>query len=127
MSYEAQDLIIRFLMHDPEERSGASGSAEVKAHPFFRGVNWDSLALQKAAFVPQPDSGDDMSYFISWFNQMSSGMPDDQNCSNSDSGTQESYSNSGVEVPYYLNEATGWGLEISSLKKQLRLPSPKAS
>ncbi|KAL4610656.1 hypothetical protein ACB092_08G066000 [Castanea dentata] len=98
MSYEAQDLINRFLMHDPEERSGANGSAEVKAHPFFRGVNWDSLALQKAAFVPQPDSADDTSYFISRFNQMSSGMPDDQNCSNSDSDTQESYSNSGVEM-----------------------------
>lgn len=92
MSYEAQDLINRFLMHDPEERLGANGSAEVKAHSFFRGVNWDSLALQKAAFVPQPDSADDTSYFISRFNQMSSGS------SNSDSDIQESYSNSGVEM-----------------------------
>ena len=23
------------------------------------------------------------------------------------------------QVPYYLDEATGWGLEVSSLKKQL--------
>lgn len=102
MSYEAQDLINRFLMHGPEERLGANGSAEVKAHPFFGGVNWDSLALQKAAFVPQPDSADDTSYFISRFNQMSSGMPDDQNCSNSDSDTQDSCSNSGDEVDILL-------------------------
>lgn len=98
MSYEAQDLINRFLMHEPEQRLGANGSAEVKAHPFFRGVNWDNLALQKAAFVPQPDSVDDTSYFISRFTQFSSGMPDDQDCSNSDSDTEESYSNSGVEM-----------------------------
>lgn len=24
-----------------------------------------------------------------------------------------------LQVPYYLDEATGWGLEISELKKQL--------
>lgn len=24
-----------------------------------------------------------------------------------------------MQVPYYLDEATGWGLEISELKKQL--------
>lgn len=52
--------------------------------------------------MPQPDSADDTSYFISRFNQMSSGMPDDQNCSNSDSDTQESCSNSGDEVDILL-------------------------
>ena len=25
----------------------------------------------------------------------------------------------GLQVPYYLDEASGWGLEISDLKKQL--------
>jgi hypothetical protein len=52
--------------------------------------------------VPQPDSVDDTSYFISRFTQFSSGMPDDQDCSNSDSDTEESYSNSGVEVDMLL-------------------------
>ncbi|XP_062160293.1 probable serine/threonine protein kinase IRE4 isoform X2 [Alnus glutinosa] len=98
MSYEAQDFIYRFLIHDPEQRLGANGSVEVKAHPFFRGVNWDNLALQKAAFVPQPDSADDTSYFISRFTQISGGMLDDRKCSNSDSDTQESSSNSGAEM-----------------------------
>lgn len=98
MSYEAQDLIHRFLFHDPELRLGANGSEEVKVHPFFRGVNWDNLAMQKAAFVPQPDSVDDTSYFISRFSQISGGVLDDGKCSNSDSDSGESSSNSGAEV-----------------------------
>jgi hypothetical protein len=48
--------------------------------------------------VPQPDSADDTSYFISRFAQISGGMLDDRKCSNSDSDTQESSSNSGAEV-----------------------------
>ncbi|CAK9142824.1 unnamed protein product [Ilex paraguariensis] len=95
MSYEAKDLIDRFLIHDPNQRVGAKGSSEVKAHPFFRGVNWDNFALRKAAFVPHPDSVDDTSYFVSRY----SGMPDDDDddSSNSASDTTELYSNSGLE------------------------------
>jgi hypothetical protein len=48
--------------------------------------------------VPQPDSADDTSYFISRFTQISGGMLYDRKCSNSDSDTQESSSNSGAEV-----------------------------
>ncbi|GKV29885.1 hypothetical protein SLEP1_g38763 [Rubroshorea leprosula] len=96
MSYEAQDLINRFLIHDPNERLGANGSAEVKAHAFFEGVNWDSLAMQKAVFVPNPDSADDTSYFVSRFNHIS-GIPEDHNGSYSNSDACTSDSNSEVE------------------------------
>ncbi|KAG0621533.1 hypothetical protein M758_3G027100 [Ceratodon purpureus] len=65
MSYEAQDLIDRLLTEDPNERLGAKGAAEVKAHPFFKDINWDTLARQKAAFIPSPDSAHDTSYFAS--------------------------------------------------------------
>ncbi|XP_022768935.1 probable serine/threonine protein kinase IRE4 isoform X9 [Durio zibethinus] len=98
MSYEAQDLINRFLIHDPNQRLGANGSTEVKVHPFFNGVNWDSLALQKAAFIPHPDSADDTSYFVSRFPQISSGIPDENDCSSSDTETCESNSNGGLEM-----------------------------
>lgn len=30
-----------------------------------------------------------------------------------------------IQVPYYLDEATGWGLEISELSKQLELARSK--
>ncbi|XP_077224129.1 protein kinase superfamily protein [Tasmannia lanceolata] len=98
MSYEAQDLINRFLNHDPEERLGANGASEVKAHPFFKGINWDTLSLQKAAFVPNPESVDDTSYFISRFSQTSCGLPEDQNFSECASDTTDSDSNTGLEA-----------------------------
>ncbi|KAK9271012.1 hypothetical protein L1049_026600 [Liquidambar formosana] len=97
MSYEAQDLIERFLIHDPEQRLGANGSSEVKAHLFFKGVNWDTLALQKAAFVPHPDGADDTSYFVSRY-QTPSAMPDDHNCSDSASDATDLFSDSGLET-----------------------------
>nr|PNR28567.1 hypothetical protein PHYPA_029159 [Physcomitrium patens] len=65
MSYEAQDLIDRLLTEDPTERLGANGAAEVKAHPFFKDINWETLARQKAAFIPSPDGAHDTSYFSS--------------------------------------------------------------
>nr|GMD14226.1 acyltransferase-like protein At1g54570, chloroplastic isoform X1 [Ipomoea batatas] len=39
------------LTEDPHQRLGAKGATEVKQHPFFRNINWDTLARQKAAFV----------------------------------------------------------------------------
>lgn len=65
MSSEAQDLIDKLLTEDPNQRLGAKGASEVKAHPFFRDINWDTLARQKAAFVPASESADDTSYFTS--------------------------------------------------------------
>uniref|UniRef100_A0A2P2JRE8 non-specific serine/threonine protein kinase n=1 Tax=Rhizophora mucronata TaxID=61149 RepID=A0A2P2JRE8_RHIMU len=47
MSFDAQDLINRLLILDPDQRLGSKGSVEVKAHPFFRGIDWNNLALQK--------------------------------------------------------------------------------
>lgn len=67
MSVEAQDLIDRLLTEDPNQRLGARGASEVKQHPFFRDINWDTLARQKAAFVPASESALDTSYFTSRF------------------------------------------------------------
>ncbi|XP_055827518.1 probable serine/threonine protein kinase IREH1 isoform X2 [Solanum dulcamara] len=47
MSPEAYDLIDRLLIEDPNQRLGAGGASEVKQHPFFRDINWDTLARQK--------------------------------------------------------------------------------
>ena len=37
--------------------------AQVKLHPWFHGLDWASLARQKAAFVPMLDDAYDTSYF----------------------------------------------------------------
>ncbi|BFG33212.1 hypothetical protein CerSpe_194860 [Prunus speciosa] len=65
MSPEARDLIDQLLTEDPNQRLGARGASEVKQHPFFKDINWDTLARQKAAFVPTSESALDTSYFTS--------------------------------------------------------------
>ncbi|KAG9159679.1 hypothetical protein Leryth_017417 [Lithospermum erythrorhizon] len=64
MSLEAYDLIDKLLSDNPVQRLGATGSGEVKRHPFFQDINWDTLARQKAAFIPAADTLD-TSYFMS--------------------------------------------------------------
>ncbi|GAB2224875.1 hypothetical protein Droror1_Dr00005653 [Drosera rotundifolia] len=96
MSLEAQDLINRFLEHDPCERLGAKGTSEVKEHQFFKGIEWDTLSLQKAAFVPQPEGQDDSSYFVSRWDQ-SSKLSDDQ-ISIGGSNTSSSCSDIGAKI-----------------------------
>lgn len=53
------------LQQSPRERLGTGGSHEVKDHPYFYGVNWNSLLRQKAEFVPQLSNEEDTSYFDS--------------------------------------------------------------
>ena len=63
---EAKDLITALLRQNPRERlgtGGAGGADEVKSHPFFSGLDWNSLLRQKAGFVPQLDDENDTSYF----------------------------------------------------------------
>ena len=48
---EASDLIKR-LCCDPPERLGSRGTDEVKAHPFFQGIDWVNLRKQDASYVP---------------------------------------------------------------------------
>ncbi|XP_060080683.1 ribosomal protein S6 kinase delta-1-like [Ylistrum balloti] len=45
MSTEARGLLQQLLCYNPRERLGAgiNGAEEIKAHPFFSGVNWNSL------------------------------------------------------------------------------------
>jgi len=63
------------LTEDPHQRLGANGASEVKRHPFFKDISWDTLARQKAAFVPSSDSAFDTSYFTSRY----SWNPSDEN------------------------------------------------
>ena len=49
MSGELKDLLRQLLQRDPSVRLGTQGGAEeVKAHPFFRNVDWALLRWAKA-------------------------------------------------------------------------------
>jgi len=62
ISYEAQDLIEK-LVCDRNARLGNNGADEIKQHPFFRGVNWESIRSSAAPFVPTLKSPTDTSNF----------------------------------------------------------------
>ncbi|GMH19702.1 hypothetical protein Nepgr_021543 [Nepenthes gracilis] len=104
MSYEAYDLINKLLIGSPAQRLGATGAREVKGHIFFKDINWDTLAGQKAMFIPSAEDVYDTSYFMSrhiW-------SPDDEHVhggsdfdeiseTGSDSCTSELFSNASDE------------------------------
>ncbi|XP_058765429.1 uncharacterized protein LOC131638916 [Vicia villosa] len=52
LSPEAKDLISRLLCN-VNNRLGSKGAHEIKAHRFFKGVEWDKLYHIEAAFIPE--------------------------------------------------------------------------
>lgn len=105
MSYEAMDLIDKLLTEDPNQRLGAKGAAEVKRHPFFKDINWDTLQRQKAAFVPTSDGALDTSYFTSRYmwnssegNAYSANNFEDISDCDSSSGSSSSFINGPDEM-----------------------------
>ncbi|XP_062160465.1 uncharacterized protein LOC133867716 [Alnus glutinosa] len=52
LSGEAKDLICRLLCN-VERRLGTKGAYEIKAHPWFKGLQWDRLYQMEAAFIPE--------------------------------------------------------------------------
>ena len=61
----AQDLILKFLEHDPTKRYGnlKHGAGDVFAHPWFREVDWDKLRNREitAPYLPKIASAGDAS------------------------------------------------------------------
>ncbi|KAF5390596.1 hypothetical protein D9757_002657 [Collybiopsis confluens] len=64
-SAEARDFMERLLVTDPSTRLGAHGAEEVKAHPFFAGIEWDKVTATEAAFIPQINDPESTDYFDS--------------------------------------------------------------
>uniref|UniRef100_W5KCY9 non-specific serine/threonine protein kinase n=1 Tax=Astyanax mexicanus TaxID=7994 RepID=W5KCY9_ASTMX len=60
---DAQHLISALLQTNPLVRLGTGGAFEVKQHPFFSELDWNSLLRQKAEFIPHLESEEDTSYF----------------------------------------------------------------
>lgn len=62
-SKETIDFMKRLLTLDPNERLGSGGAEEVKAHPFFAGIDWDKVTTSEAAFIPQVSDPESTDYF----------------------------------------------------------------
>ncbi|GMI85744.1 nuclear Dbf2-related 5 [Hibiscus trionum] len=52
LSPEAKDLISKLLCN-VNQRLGSNGAGEIKAHPWFEGVDWDRIYQMDAAFIPE--------------------------------------------------------------------------
>jgi serine/threonine protein kinase len=61
----AIDFIDKLLQLDPAKRLGANGVHEIKSHPFFEGINWDTVLNEPMddVFIPRPTDQRDTSYF----------------------------------------------------------------
>jgi len=59
LSVKAKDLMER-LICDPKHRLGFE---QLKAHPFFNGIDWENIRRSKAAIVPVLRSEEDTNYF----------------------------------------------------------------
>ena len=59
-----RDIIDKLLNPDATQRLGHNGPDEVKAHPFFAGIDWARLPQESREdiFVPQLDNPEDTSY-----------------------------------------------------------------
>ncbi|BES90993.1 Microtubule-associated serine threonine-protein kinase [Nesidiocoris tenuis] len=75
---EAKDLISLLLQQNPRDRLGTGGPHEVKDHPYFSNLDWNSLLRQKAEFVPQLANEDDTSYFDSRLDRYSHDISGDE-------------------------------------------------
>jgi len=64
-SDNAVDIISKLLLLDPKKRlgSGKNGSEDIKSHPFFDGIDWESLYRKEveAPFIPNIEDKDDIS------------------------------------------------------------------
>ncbi|KAF9134137.1 Serine/threonine-protein kinase MRCK alpha [Mortierella sp. 14UC] len=62
ISPECKDLITRLLARK-ENRLGKNGVEEIKAHPFFKGIDWDNIRKSTPPFLPVIETPDDTSNF----------------------------------------------------------------
>lgn len=62
-SLEARDFMKALMTLDPNERLGSGGADEVKAHPFFAGIDWEKVTTTEAAFIPQVSDPESTDYF----------------------------------------------------------------
>lgn len=60
---EAEDLIRRLLTSSDRRLGRHGGADEIKQHPFFRGVDWETIRRVDAPFIPKLKSITDTRFF----------------------------------------------------------------
>jgi protein-serine/threonine kinase len=77
LSKEAVDLLTKLFIKDPEKRlgSGPTGLQDIKSHPFFESINWESILEKKIKppFTPKLRSETDTRYIDPEFTSLAAG------------------------------------------------------
>ena len=75
MTIEEIDLISKLLAVDPKQRigNGSNDAKDIKAQPYFKGVDWDKYYRQeiKPPFIPKLKNETDLKYFDKAFTEES--------------------------------------------------------
>jgi serine/threonine-protein kinase RIM15 len=94
ISDEAKDLMNRLMCSDPAERLGAnkdekfaSGGEEIRSHPWFDDLNWETLRDDEASFIPAPENPEDTEYFDTRGAAMANFTPEFEDQATSTAGT----------------------------------------
>ncbi|XP_028044723.1 microtubule-associated serine/threonine-protein kinase 3 isoform X2 [Monomorium pharaonis] len=118
---EAKDIITALLHQSPRDRLGTSGSHEVKEHPYFYGVDWNSLLRQKAEFVPQLINDEDTSYFDTRMDRYNHDLGDDTDDTDDSPlfGSFSSYSPQSRKISQTRPPQFNSDVELDVSKKQL--------
>jgi serine/threonine-protein kinase RIM15 len=107
VSPEAKDLMRKLMSYDPADRLGAnveekfsSGGEEIKAHPWFSDINWDTLREDEASFVPMVDDPENTEYFDSRGAVLQNFTADFEEATSPPAGTAGSASNDYHDRPH---------------------------
>jgi serine/threonine kinase 38 len=78
LSPPANDILKRLLC-DADNRLGANGVTEIKAHPFFKGVDWEHIRNDQAPYIPELSSDEDCRRFDKFDEEEPFYPPNDRN------------------------------------------------
>ncbi|KAH7372272.1 serine threonine protein kinase-like protein [Pyrenochaeta sp. MPI-SDFR-AT-0127] len=94
ISDEAKDLMNQLLCSDPAQRLGSnkddkfsSGGEEIRNHPWFADLNWETLRDDEASFIPAPENPEDTEYFDARGAAMANFSPEFEDQGTSSAGT----------------------------------------
>ncbi|CAD8082349.1 unnamed protein product [Paramecium sonneborni] len=124
LSPAATDLILR-LMTDASNRLGVNGVNEIKAHPFFAGIDWKNLRSKVSPYIPEIKSELDTRNFDK-FEEQEPWVPQDSGKSIRKDVNFIGYTfNREVEVQRsYLLQAL---LDLDALQAQKTVPTESTS
>lgn len=112
----AKDLIKKLLVLDGEKRLGYNGAEEIMQHPYFEGIEWDTLYSETPdSFIPMLDNPESTDYFDARGADISQFPLDDSDDEitgqevDKDIGSPQNYSPGGLQVSHLSLPSTPGG------------------